>query len=56
MIGLICLELYRLVGTPGWELKIDNYKNGFVNLVVPFVAFSKPSLPAATTAVVKDKA
>ena len=30
--GLICLELYKIVGTARRELKIDAYKNGFVNL------------------------
>ena len=53
--GLVCLELYKLVGTPGRELKIDDYKNGFVNLSVPFMTFSEPSPSAATAAMVKDE-
>jgi ubiquitin-activating enzyme E1 len=33
--GLICFEMYKVVGTPRKELKIDAYKNGFVNLAIP---------------------
>ena len=53
--GLICLELYKVIGTPQKELKIDAYKNGFVNLAIPFMTLSEPTPPAKTTAVVKGK-
>jgi len=53
--GLICLELYKIIGTPQKELKIDAYKNGFVNLAIPFMTLSEPTAPAKTKAVVKGK-
>lgn len=53
--GLICLELYKIVGTSGKPLKLDAYKNGFVNLAIPFMTLSEPTAPAKTTAVVKGK-
>jgi ubiquitin-activating enzyme E1 len=37
--GLVCLELYKVID----ERKVlDDYKNGFVNLSLPFMAFSEP--------------
>ena len=53
--GLICLELYKIVGTARKELKIDAYKNGFVNLAIPFMTLSEPTAPSSTKAIVKGK-
>lgn len=53
--GLICLELYKIVGTPRKELKIDAYKNGFVNLAIPFMTLSEPTPPAKTKAKIKNE-
>jgi len=53
--GLICLELYKIVGSPRKDLKIEAYKNGFLNLAIPFMTLSEPTAPAKTKAVVKGK-
>jgi ubiquitin-activating enzyme E1 len=53
--GLVCLELYKIVGTPRKELNIDAYKNGFINLAIPFMTLSEPIAPAKTKAMLKGK-
>lgn len=53
--GLICLELYKIIGTSRRELKLDAYKNGFVNLAIPFMTLSEPTSPAKTKAIIKGK-
>jgi ubiquitin-activating enzyme E1 len=53
--GLICLELYKIVGTPRKVLGIDAYKNAFVNLAIPFMTLSEPTPPAKTKAMLKSK-
>jgi len=53
--GLICLELYKLVGTPRKDLTIEAYKNAFCNLAIPFMTLSEPTPPAKTKSVLKGK-
>ena len=37
--GLVCLELYKLIDEKD---DIEQYKNSFINLALPFMAFSEP--------------
>jgi len=53
--GLICLELYKVVGSARKELTLEAYKNGFLNLAIPFMTLSEPIAPAKTKALLKGK-
>jgi len=53
--GLICLEMYKIMGTPRKELTVEAYKNGFINLAIPFITLSEPTAPAKTKALLNGK-
>lgn len=53
--GLICLELYKVIGTPRKELTIEAYKNAFCNLAIPFMTLSEPTPPSKTKCMLQGK-
>ncbi|CAD6195430.1 unnamed protein product [Caenorhabditis auriculariae] len=41
--GLVCIELYKIIDVNGIpKTPLDRFKNGFINLALPFFGFSEP--------------
>ncbi len=40
--GLVCLEFYKIVAAKEKAPPLRVFKNGFLNLALPFFAFSEP--------------
>ncbi len=53
--GLVCFELYKVIGSARKELSIDAFKNSFCNLAIPFMTSSEPTPPAKTKSILKGK-
>merc|ERR1712194_641960 len=53
--GLICMELYKIIGSSRKAQTIEAYKNGFLNLGVPFMTLSEPTGPKKTKCMLKGK-
>ena len=43
VVGLSCLELYKLAQGGEAAAELSRYRNGFLNLALPLLAFSEPS-------------
>lgn len=44
MAGLVCVELHKIIGSGSEQLQVplDQFRNGFLNMALPFFAFSDP--------------
>ena len=42
--GLVCLEQMKMIasGPNKHPIKMDTFKNAFINIALPFIAFSEP--------------
>ncbi|VDM27078.1 unnamed protein product [Toxocara canis] len=42
--GLVCVELHKIIGSGSEQLQVplDQFRNGFLNMALPFFAFSDP--------------